>query len=48
MKVLDYDYRHSAVLWHFIFCQGHLGLLLLVGAFKMGNFLIEENQTQFI
>lgn len=33
MKVLDCDYGHSAVLWHFLFRQRHLGLLL-VSAFS--------------
>lgn len=33
MKVLDCDYGHSAVLWHFIFRQRHFGLLL-VSAFS--------------
>lgn len=26
-KVLDYVYEHSAVLWYFVFCQGHSALL---------------------
>lgn len=33
MKVLEYDFGHSAVLWRFIFCQRHFGLLL-VSAFS--------------